>query len=548
MGIRLEAVAGLVLLLPAGWAQSANPARACAEVRALLETVPGFPLVEPGPVKLVPGRKELFLDDRVIAGVAGVSRRMHPPRKYGAVIRPDRPWEGDSIQVRTGPFWNPDEKQWMLWYLGGYAVSRDGVHWEKPDLGLRDYEGSTANNLMLPVTRYEFKDPLTGREILRQHGDGTSIAFALYDSAEPDAARRYKGLGHKGPMCCLPGGRGPGFYPAISPDGRAWKLIEATFIPSSDEAHFNVDEERRLYIATVKHMGPYGRSVYLSVSRDFDHWTDPRGCLVFHADQRDQELGAGRVALHLREPGLRKPAYHNPQQYKTDIYNLPVFRYEGYYVGLPTVFNHSGDAKVNSDGFSMVELASSRDLIHWERLGNREKFIPLSVLDEERNYDTAQLLAANRPIVKDGELWFYYTGLKWRYHPDEVGSDKPVRHPDSGAICLARLRLDGFVSLDAGAAGGTVLTRPLIFSGRSLHVNVDALHGELRAEILDGKTGSVIPGFSSARCTPARGDHLDVRLEWSGGRLETLEGRAVQLRLSLRQASLYAFWTGREGR
>jgi hypothetical protein len=51
------------------------------------------------------------------------------------------------------------------------------------------------------------------------------------------------------------------------------------------------------------------------------------------------------------------------------------------YGGAPPVFNYSGNTKNNSDGFSMVELAVSRDLIHWERVGKREKFIPLSQLE-----------------------------------------------------------------------------------------------------------------------------------------------------------------------
>ncbi len=63
-------------------------------------------------------------------------------------------WEDQYLQIRTGPSWHPDEKVWMLWYTGGaYATSQDGVHWDKPILGLREQEDSTQNNLMLPVTR-----------------------------------------------------------------------------------------------------------------------------------------------------------------------------------------------------------------------------------------------------------------------------------------------------------------------------------------------------------------------------------------------------------
>jgi hypothetical protein len=304
-----------------------------------------------------------------------------------------------------------------------------------------------------------------------------------------------------------------------------------------------LDEERGVFIATVKHSGPYGRSVYLSVSKDFEHWTDPRDCLIFHADKRDQELGAQRVQMHLRDPNLRKPVFHRPEEYRTDIYNLPVFPYHGLYIGLPTVFNHSGDTSVNSDGFSMVELAASRDLIRWQRVGNREKFIPLSKLDGGRNYDTAQLLAANRPIVKDGELWFYYTGLKWRSHPDELKSEEPVERSDTGAICLARLRLDGFVSLDAGQNEGTVLTKPLLISGRTLHANVDAAGGELRVEAIDARSGQALRGYSRQQSIPIQSDVLDSEVKWEEAQLATLSGRTVRFRFTLRNGRLYAFWT-----
>lgn len=249
--------------------------------------------------------------------------------------------------------------------------------------------------------------------------------------------------------------------------------------------------------------------------------------------------------MHLRDPNLRKPAFNRPEEYITDIYNLPVFRYEGLYIGLPTVFNHSGNSRVNSDGFSMVELAASRNLIRWERIGNREKFIPLSELDGERNYDTAQLLAANRPIVKDGEIWFYYTGLKWRHHPDDVKSEDHVSRPDTGAICLAKLRLDGFVSLDTGSTAGTVVTKPLILSGESLRVNKNAAGGgQVRVEILDYRTGQVINGYSLFESVPVEGDHLEAELKWNGGATPAaLAGRTVQLRFSMRKSSLYAFWT-----
>lgn len=516
---------------------SSDPVQCCAEARALLKSVLDMRPTPESPIRLSAGVKQLFVDDYLVAEVESVERELHQPKKYGAVIQPDQPWEDHSLQVRTGPSWNPQEKVWMLWYTdGAYATSQDGVHWEKPVLGLREHKGSKNNNLMLPVTRYEFKDPETGREILKMEGDGTSIDKAFYDAKEADPNRRYKGTATKGPATVRTS-RGPGFYPAVSADGKQWTVLDA-FIPSQDESHLFHDEDRGLYAATVKLGGPYGRSVYLSVSKDFEHWTDPRDCLVFHADKRDQELGAERVRMHARSKVLLKPSIDRPEEYQTDVYNLPVFSYQGIYIGMPTVFNHSGNTQHNSVGFNMVELTVSRNLVEWERVGNREKFIPLSPFEGEKNYDTGQLLAANQPIVKDNEIWFYYTGLRYR--------DRPQGYPDfpkRGAICLAKLRLDGFVSLDAGETEGYVVTKPLVLAGKTLHVNVEAPDGELRAEVLDPEGKTALPGYSLRDSVPVKGDGLDMELKWqTGTNLSALSGKSVRLRFALRKASLYAFW------
>jgi len=524
--------------LPASKSELPSDPVCCNEVKALLAALPDFNSAPVSPARLRTGQKQLFLDNHVLAGLENVKRQLHLPQKYGPVIRPDQPWEGESIQIRMGPSWNPQEKLWMLFYLGGgYATSRDGLHWDKPVVGLQRYKGSKENNLLIPVTTYEdgsFYDS-AGRfttKIFRiLEGDGTSVRPVFYDAKDPDPKRRFKGFGTEVPF-------GP-MYPAVSPDGRKWELLKTSSISSQDEFHLFHDTSRNLYVATVKLTGPYGRSVYLAVSKDFEHWTDSTECLIFHADKRDQKLGAERVQMHLRNPALRQPTFNRPEEYRTDIYNLPVFAYQGLYVGIPTVFNHSGNTKDNSDGFSMVELAVSRDLINWERVGNREKFIPLSPVEGEKNYDTAQLLVGNEPIITDTEIWFYYSGLKWRDNP--IGKEPPK---DTGAICLAKLRLDGFVSLDAGATEGAILTKPIVMEGKSLHVNVTAPQGEVRAEILDAEGKKVLSGFSRGECVPVAGDSLNAELKWKKAAVSTLVGKTVRLRFILRNVSLYAFWAG----
>ena len=99
-------------------------------------------------------------------------------------------------------------------------------------------------------------------------------------------------------------------------------------------------------------------------------------------------------------------------------------------------------------------------------------------------YDLTGIIGPSSAVVRGDELWFYYTGIKYR------GARHRPEYPHGfdlyqGAICLAVLRRDGFISLDADEEAGTVLTKPFSLLGQQLFVNVDAPQGELRTEVLD---------------------------------------------------------------
>ena len=130
------------------------------------------------------------------------------------------------------------------------------------------------------------------------------------------------------------------------------------------------------------------------------------------------------------------------------------------------------------------------------------------------------------------------TDIGW---PPKTGFDlerKDWKHyrPDRGAICLAVLRRDGFISLDAGEGMGWVLTRPFSVPGSTLWVNADALEGELRIEVIDAG------GRVAARTVAVLGDQPGVEVAWQEGDIADRQGKTVQLRFELRQARLYSFW------
>jgi hypothetical protein len=238
-------------------------------------------------------------------------------------------------------------------------------------------------------------------------------------------------------------------------------------------------------------------------------------------------------------PKLWRPTVNHPDEYNVEIYNMAVFRYEGLYIGLPNYFESSGripPPRGNQDGINSPKLAASRDLKTWTRVGDRAHFIPISEMGPGV-LDTGQIMASSHPIRHGDELWFYYSGIDVRHRPNMPR----VVDEYKGAIHLAKLRLDGFVSFDAGEQGGSLDTRPVRLNGRRLLVNAVA-GGEVRAEITgpDGRTP--LPGWEAAACAPVKGDQLRGELRWSGKDLSELAGQRVRLRFVLKNASLYSFW------
>ena len=487
---------------------------------------PAVAAVEDDPFVVTVGQRQLFLDDHDIEHRAGFQRRLHQPQKKGAVIRPDAAMGEDFIQSRTAPIWNPQRRVFQFWNLygpedlpgaTGYYESADGLHWTKPVVGQVEYRGSTENNYITC--------------------EGHRITMVVYDADEPDPSARYKSF--------LPN---VGF--AVSPDGIAWRLLDVPAVRSADNFSFSLDAQSHLFISAVKTGGPFGRCFALSTSGDFRSWTKPQ--LAFHADERDQQIGRHRIAARFANPSLHHPCYNIPETYHVDVYMASVFRYESRYIGMPTMYYQTGKVpprwsgfdrlpltpqmrqiyKRDGDwaGFHEVQLAVSRDLSSWHRLGNRAAFIDSSPIGAGA-YDTANIKPPAAPVVRGDELWLYYTG--GRYYG--IVLDRP-QHRQAGAICLAVLRRDGFVSLEAGATPGVVVTRAFAVPGSGLWVNVDAGRGHVAIEVI-GPTGELV-----ARSQPLTGDVRGGRVSWTEGSLRGMGGQTCRLRFTARRASLYSYW------
>ena len=216
--------------------------------------------------------------------------------------------------------------------------SRDGIHWDKPNLHQCEIAGSFENNFVTLDPGLKWPE--------------NAIENAVYDPDDPDPRRRFKGF--------------RGCYdrePIASPDGIHWTRLGVPKVPSQDESNLSYDRQTRTFVATLKQSGPFGRSHGLSTSHDFLSWSTPE--LIFHADEEDQVRAKSNIEARLADPDLVHPLHFNPADYKADIYNCPIFRYEGLYIALPAVYHTTSLVPGDDDGFHLIQVACTRDLHHW---------------------------------------------------------------------------------------------------------------------------------------------------------------------------------------
>ena len=461
-----------------------------------------------------PGQRQLFLDDFGIEKLERVTRRMHVPEKKGAVIRPN--WQqvdqrtrtnGVNAIIRTAPVFDSTSRRFKLWLLDSTCYeSIDGLHWTR------------VGKPNLPVHK------------------------VVFDDSDPDPKQRYKAF--------LPN---RGF--ATSGDGMTWNMLEVPKVSSGDESNFSFSPQDHVFIATVKRGGPHGRSVFVSKSNDFKSWSKPT--LTFHADETDQKLGRRNIAERLADPTLQ-PLYYkpNPQVFNVDVYNMGVFVYEGVYVGMPALYHAVGKEPryPNTEGFQLIQLACSRDLKHWTRLGERKPFIGPSRRGSGA-YDLTQIMPPSAPVPRGDELWFYYWGGKyrggWKWvgpHGDWTTADGSWTDgywtveddfrpdPDIGAVCLAVLRRDGFISLEAGVQPGLLTTKSFVLARGDLCVNASSQGGVVRVDVLNHQQQIL------ATSQPLSRDTTRSVLEWQAGDLGDWVGQEVSLRFTLRNARIYSYW------
>lgn len=495
--------------------------------------------------------KYLLFDDKFIGGKEGVHQNLEKPvRRDGPHLLPDKPWESAGIRGDSGMSVIEHGGEYKLWYtlsLGDpdprimaelennifpgnkghldrkiladyisasqfmlcYAVSRDGTNWEKPELGLIEYEGSRNNNIVL-IARL-------GATVFIDHVAPRSERFKIIYGGGPR-------LEHIN----LPGNTSPGriyhaIYGAHSPDGIHWTPYPRPIIPwYTDTTNVcYLDDEKNKYSAFVR----WKQGVTYSEGKTFSEKHDNITRAIGRTESRD--FSAFPPPVKILEPAL---ADSRPYESGFDYYNSAAMKYpyapESYFLFISSYYHYSDMLDVH--------LAASRDGINYSVWD--EPFVPLG---PEGSFDSRMIYMAAGAFRKDNEIWMYYAGYENNHgYYEQPGSYSRF----TGRLGRVSFRMDGFISQCFSGKGGLLTTVPIKFGGDSIRVNADSsAGGELKLELLD-ESCAPIPGFTAAECEHLFGNYVDRTVKWKGEEcLRKLNNRSIRLRFTGKATRLYSF-------
>ncbi|MCA9163797.1 MAG: hypothetical protein KDA62_12485 [Planctomycetales bacterium] len=481
----------------------------------------------PAPVD-IGDRLELFVDQGLIERLSGeASRRLHHPTPAEVVLQHDQPWEGSGSGYHSvfqdGDRYRMYYKAWDLQASQGrvatnrhplyccYAESQDGIHWEKPDLGLVEFDGNKHNNIVLDSVN------LDGAEIDAGHP-------AVFKDDNPAAAAdsRYKAI--------VRSRKPKGLYVLGSPDGLHWRPLAQQ--PVITEGAFD-SQNLAFWDPTIGKYRAYWRifsngirAIRTATSDDCIQW-DPHVDLTY-VDSPAEHLYTNQVKPYYRAPHLLIgfPTRYVDRGWSDSMRELPELEHR-----------ELRASAVGRYGTAITEglLMASRDGQRFERWN--EAFL--------------------RPGIERPGTWHYgHQYIAW--HVVETAASMPGAPPELSLYAsesywtapgsdLRRytMRLDGFVSIHASMRGGELLTKPLLFSGNELRLNfASSAAGGIRVELQDLQ-GQPLPGFSLADCQEVFGDSIDRPVTWKdASNLNQHVGSPVRLRFAIKDADLYAFQFG----
>lgn len=444
----------------------------------------------------------------------GIRLVAEPARRGEPVIRAERPWETVGIGVATLLH---DGDRYRLWArcagkeASGFAMyeSKDGIAWERPELGQVEVKGGRANNLIAFPQGSVFRDPVgapDARYKMITEGQFPPEVVRRYIERRPDAwewRHQRTDIGH------LYGIKG-----AVSPDGVHWKAIDEPLVVEHSDTQIIACYDERL-------------GKYVIYTRTW--MTGPRAAAMGDAPGQSW-IAPGRRSIGRTEseqfrdfPLSDTVLTPGPEVAASEVYYTNCYtRVPGapdHHLMFPAVWGMHDDA-------TWITVASSPDGRVWN-------FVPgARVLDTAPfgAWDGGCIFATpNLVELPDGRWVLPYTGYAF-----------PHKYPrgqwtySTGYASWPYGRLIAVEATERGefATVGFMPPTPRV----RLNV-VAARGGSVRVEAAD-VSGNPLPGRTFADAVPVIGDQPAAPVRWK--EQDEIGREGVILRFRLDRAKIYA--------
>ncbi len=447
--------------------------------------------------------RELFVDTYLIDQITDLQLQLKEPVDKGIVMRFDAPWEGRFSAYATVLH---DNDRYRLYYRGipqagndgsetevtCYAESLDGIHWNKPDLGLFEIHGTKNNNVILANAA-----PVTHN-------------FCPFIDSNPAALpqARYKAMG---------GIASSGLFAFQSPDGIHWTRIGTTpvfkpegwVLDSQNVAFWS--ELERCYVLHFRSSVNGVRAIAKSSSKDLLNWTPPQQMIY-------------------SDTGTTQPSHH---LYTNQTH--PYFRAPHIY--LATAARFLPGRQVLSD-----QQAQAID-VHPKYFKDTSDSILMSTRGTEQ-YDRTFMGALIKPGI-GAVNWVSrsnYPALNLvptGPHEMSLYVNQNYGQPSAHMRRYA-FRIDGLSCLKASYEGGEWRSKPLTFEGNTLTINfATSAAGSIRVEVQDIE-GRALPGFGLEESTDLIGNEIERKVTWDSDKTLANVSQPIRLRMRMQDAELYS--------
>lgn len=446
--------------------------------------------------------RQIFVDNYLIDSLSGTQIVKHTPHDEGPVLFLNKPWEGNFCAYFTII---QDKGLYRAYYRGStsamqdgskkeitcLAESKDGIHWEKPNLRLYEMNGSYDNNVVL------------ANEAPASHN--FSPFLDKNPNANPD--QRYKALAGMAKY---------GLMAYTSPDGIHWKKLKDGVLKKGNFDSQNVafwSESEKCYVCYFRTWTGGAvykgfRSVSRAISTDFINWSEP--VAMTFGDTPLEDLYTQQTHPYFRAPQIYVAIggrFMSGRQILTDV--------------------QAKDRNVDPQYFkdcSDVYFMTTRGGNVYDRTF-MESFIRPGI--GLNNWVSRTNYPALNVVQTSPEEMSIYVNQDYA---------QPSAH-----LCRYSMRIDGFSSISAPYSGGEVFTRPFTFGGNKLEINYStSAAGEIRFEIQD-EQGIPISGYTMNDSQPIIGNEIARVVLWNGsGDLKKLASKTIRLRISMKDADLYS--------